>query len=131
MDEVKGNSSDKRIFYRFEYNAPIKYKFAKMVAPGKYAVSPWCKGVGANFSGGGAAFYLGKPLPPKTLLFMEIRFPFGEEPLLATAEVVRRQEAEFKGKKVSMVMIKYLLMDPVAQDKMVSFIISRGRSVSQ
>jgi len=125
--ENKPSDADKRTFFRFEYPAPVRYRFAKKAEDGKYLVSPWLKGVGVDFSGGGAAIKVGKPLPPKTLMLVEIRFPYGEEPIMATVEVVRRVEVEYKGATVYQLNLRYLLIDRVIQDKMVSFIISRGK----
>lgn len=123
----ESSGSDKRDFYRLDYQAQVRYRFAKKTAPGKYQVSPYFKGVGANFSGGGAAIDIGKPLPPKTLMYLEIKFPYSDEPLLATAEVVRREDAVVMGKQAYRVMIRYLVIDEAAQDRMVSFIISGGK----
>ncbi|MBI4667123.1 MAG: PilZ domain-containing protein [Nitrospinae bacterium] len=125
----KDAGADKRTFFRFDYQAPVRYKFAKRTGEGQYQVSPWFKGVGANFSGGGAALHIGKPLPAKTLLLLEIKFPFSDEPVVATAEVVRREDDTINGKPVSLIMIRYLVIDEAVQDKMVSFIISRGKTV--
>jgi c-di-GMP-binding flagellar brake protein YcgR len=123
------SGADARAFYRLEFPAPVRYRFAKKSAPGKYQVSPYFRGVGANFSGGGAAIDIGKPLPPKTLMYLEIKFPYSDEPLLATAEVVKREDSVVNGKQAYRVMIRYLVMDEAAQDKMVSFIISGGKVV--
>ncbi|MBF0171194.1 MAG: PilZ domain-containing protein [Nitrospinae bacterium] len=120
---------DKRFFYRFEYRAPLRYRFAKGLGEGKYQVSPWFKGVGVDFSGNGAAFHVGKPLPEKTLTLLEIKFPYQEAPVLATAEVVRRKEVVVKGKTVYLIMVRYLLIKEDEQDRMVAFIISRGRNI--
>jgi hypothetical protein len=125
-----GGGSEKRAFYRFEYKAPLRYRFAKRVAEGRYQVSGYFKGVGVDFSGGGAAFHVGKPLPPGTLMLLEISFPYQEEPVVATAEVIRRKEIAFKGKTVSLIMVKYLLIGEDQQDKMVAFIISQGKNIS-
>lgn len=125
----KDSGTDKRAFYRLEYQAPVRYRFAKKTAPGKYQVSPYFKGVGANFSGGGAAIDIGKPLPPKTLMYLEIKFPYSDEPVLATAEVVKREDSVVMGKQAHRVMIRYLVIDEASQDKMVSFIISGGKII--
>jgi c-di-GMP-binding flagellar brake protein YcgR len=123
------SASDKRAFFRLDYQAPVRYRFAKKTAPGKYQVSPYFKGVGANFSGGGSAIDIGKPLPPKTLMYLEIKFPYSDEPLLATAEVVRREDSVVGGKQAYRVMLRYLVINEAEQDKMVSFIISGGKRV--
>lgn len=123
----ESSGSDNRFFYRLDYSAPVRYRFAKKTSQGKYQVSPYFRGVGANFSGGGAAIDIGKPLPPKTLMYLEIKFPYSDEPLLATAEVVKREDAVVMGKQAYRVMIRYLLIDEAAQDRMVQFIISGGK----
>ncbi|MBI5816285.1 MAG: PilZ domain-containing protein [Nitrospinae bacterium] len=128
MEQKSGGGKDNRLFFRFEYPAPVRYRFAKKTEPGKYMVSPWFKGVGVDFSGGGGALNIGKPLPAKTLVLMEIKFPYSDDPVIATAEVVRRIDVEYKGAKVSQISFKYLLINSNVQDRMISFIISRGKS---
>ncbi len=46
-----------------------------------------------------------------------------------TAEVVRRKDVDIKGKTAYLIMVRYLLIKEDEQDKMVSFIISRGRNI--
>jgi c-di-GMP-binding flagellar brake protein YcgR len=125
----QSSGEDSRAFYRLDYQAQVRYRFAKKTAPGKYHASPYFKGVGANFSGNGAAIDIGKPLPPKTLMYLEIKFPYSDEPFLATAEVVKRVDSVVMGKQAYRVMIRYLVMDEAEQDRMVSFIISGGKRV--
>jgi c-di-GMP-binding flagellar brake protein YcgR len=125
----QSSGEDGRAFYRLDYQAQVRYRFAKKTAPGKYQVSPYFKGVGANFSGNGAAIDIGKPLPPKTLMYLEIKFPYSEEPLLVTAEVVKRVDSVVMGKQAYRVMVRYLVIDEAEQDKMVSFIIAGGKRV--
>ena len=115
-------------FFRFEFEIPARYRFAKNVEPGRYRVSPYLKGIGENFSEGGASLKVGKALPVKTLVYLEMSFPFSQTPVLATAEVIRRQTAEHRGKKVSRIMVRYLLIDDTARDRMTAFIISRGKT---
>ncbi|MGK7345109.1 MAG: PilZ domain-containing protein [Candidatus Nitrospinota bacterium M3_3B_026] len=126
----KQGGVDKRQFFRLDFPAPVRYRFAKKTAPGEYRVSPYFKGKGVNFSGGGAALNVGKPLPPKTLVQLEMIFPFRERPVMAAAEVVRREAAELKGQAVSLIMVRFLLIDEADQSKLVSFLISRGKVVS-
>jgi len=123
------NGKQDRQFFRLDIAIPVRYRFAKKVAEGKYKVSPPFKALGDNFSGNGAAIKVGKPLPEKTLIYLELYFPFRKEPVLATAEVVRKQEMVYKDKPVALIMVRYLIMEPAAQDQMTGFIISRGRAV--
>lgn len=126
----KQGGVDKRQFFRLEFPAPVRYRFAKKTGPAEYRVSPYFKGKGVNFSGGGAALNVGKPLPPKTLVLLEMIFPFSERPLMAAAEVVRRDTAELKGHTVSLIMVRFLLIDEADRSRLVSFLISRGKVVS-
>ena len=137
MDDMKEKGKpgaggvDKRKDFRLDYPAPVRYRFAKKTESGKYQVSPYFKGRGVNFSGGGAAINVAKPLPPKTLVLLEMTFPFSDRPVMATAEVVRRQDSVFKGKKVSMIMTRFLIMSEADSCKLVSFIISGGKIVRE
>jgi c-di-GMP-binding flagellar brake protein YcgR len=117
----------KRGAYRLDYQAPTRYRFAKKTAPGKYQTSSYLKGMGANFSLSGAAIDIGKPLPAKTLVYLEIKFPYSDAPFLATAEVVNREDAVVMGKQAYRVGIRFLLVDEAAQDRMASFLISGGK----
>lgn len=120
---------ERRKFFRLDYIAPVRYRFAKRLPDGKYQASAYFKGRGINFSGGGAALNLGKPLPPKTLVLLEIIFPFSDRPLMATGEVVRRDTSMFKGRTVNLIMVKFLMLDETMRSKLVSFLISRGKVV--
>lgn len=122
-------TTEKREAFRFKHSAPVRYRFAKKIAPGKYKISPFFKGLGIDFSGTGAAFRAGKPLPKGTLTLLEIDFPFSDDPVIATAEVVRKVEDGFKGKKVIKVMVNFIIMEENTRNKMMSFIISQGKSV--
>ena len=128
-EEDQDSGIERRKFFRLDFTAPIRYRFAKAVGHGKYQVSPYFKGRGVNFFGGGAALNLGKPLPPETLVLLEMLFPFSEKPVMATAEVIRKDVSHLKGREVSVIMVKFLLMEEAVNAKLVSFLISRGRVV--
>lgn len=81
-----------------------------------------------EFGGGGLSFNAGKHLPLGTLTLLEMTFPFSRTPVIATGEVVHREFIEHKGKKVSHLGIKFLLIDDKERDKMVAFFISRGKA---
>lgn len=122
---------DDRRDFRLELNLPVRYRFGKKLEPGKYRMSPPFKGIGDNFSGGGAAIIVGKPIPAKTLVYLEITFPYSPEPFLVSGEVVRLGTKEIKGRKASLIMVRYLLYDALAHEKMVGFIISHGRTTGR
>lgn len=128
MTDQKMGDRQKRQFFRYEYSAPIRYRFAKKIETAKYQISPYFKGLGIDFSGNGAAFHATKPLPKNTLLLLEILFPFSKDPMIVTAEVVRREEEVFKDKKVSKIMVRYLVLDEEVLNKLISFVISRGKN---
>jgi len=130
MVEENKEVRQRRQFFRYEHPAPIRYRFAKKVETAKYNVSPYFKGLGVDFSGNGAAFRATKPLPINTLVFLEMLFPFSHDPMMVTAEVVRRDEEEFRGQKISKIMVKYLVVDEEALNKLISFVISRGKNTS-
>lgn len=117
----------KRGAYRLDYLAQVRYRFAQKAALGKYKVSSYLKGMSANVSATGAAIDIGKPLPAKTLIYLEIKFPYSYEPFLATAEVVNRENSVVMGKQAYRVGIRFLVVDEATQDKMASFIISDGK----
>lgn len=64
-----------------------------------------------------------------TLVYLEMMFPFKKEPVLATAEVVRCETSEFKGKKAPLIILRYLIIDGNDRSAMTSYIISRGKSL--
>ncbi|MBF0291671.1 MAG: PilZ domain-containing protein [Nitrospinae bacterium] len=116
--------AERRKAYRRDYSAPVRYRVAQKTAPGKYQVSPYFKGVGANFSASGAAIDIGKRIPPRTLVYMEIKFPYSSEPLLATAEVVRRADSLVMDKQAYRMGIRFLVVNEAEQSRMTSFLIS-------
>ena len=91
----------------------------------KFKLTPFFKGLGVDFSGSGAAFKIGKSIPPGYMLYLEIFFPFDKYPVSVVAEVLRQKEDILKGKKVYLCMVRYLLIAPSIQDKMVGYFISR------
>jgi len=113
-----------------ELRTPVRYRFAKKIKGGGYRVSSTFKGIGGNFSANGAAIMVGKPLPEKTLVYLEIYFTYQQEPVLVTAEVVRKEEVSYKGKMTPMIMVRYLVIDEAVRDRMTGFIISRGKTAS-
>ncbi|VAX25336.1 hypothetical protein MNBD_NITROSPINAE02-677 [hydrothermal vent metagenome] len=120
--------SSAREFFRLGMKMPIKYRFAKKIERGKYQVSKSFNGLGVEFGGGGLSFNAGKHLPIGTLTLLEMTFPFSRTPVMATGEVVHREYAEHKGKKASHLGIRFLLIDDNERDKMVAFLISRGKT---
>lgn len=121
----------KRQLFRLKLHISVRYKFAKKSEPGKYRVSKFFKGMGQDFSEGGAAIKVSKSLPVKTLVYLEMMFPFKEEPVLATAEVVRAETSKFKGKKVPLIILRYLIIDMKDHSSMTSYLISRGKSLGE
>jgi c-di-GMP-binding flagellar brake protein YcgR len=101
----------------------LKYRVAVKQPDGKYALSPLFSGVGVDFSGGGAAFKIGKDIPAGFFMYAEMPFPFQPEPIMVVAEVVRTKPDLLRGQKVLLCFVKYTLIHPDVRDKMVGYII--------
>ncbi|MBI3793155.1 MAG: PilZ domain-containing protein [Nitrospinae bacterium] len=108
--------------YRIRIPLLVKYRVA-VKQEGKYIMSPVFSGVGVDFSGGGAAFKIGKDIPSGFFIYMEIPFPFQPEPLKVVSEVIRTKPDLLKGQKILLCTVKYLLLSPDIRDRMVGFII--------
>lgn len=121
----------KRQCFRLEVHISVRYKIAKRVGQGEYKVSKYFKGMGQDFSDQSAAIKVNKPLPVNTLLYLEMSFPFQDEPVLATAEVVRCEKGKFKGKTVPLIMVRFILINETVHNAMTSFIISRGKNIGE
>ena len=111
--------------FRVKLAASVRYRVAKKVGE-RYVLSPFFKGIGVDFSGGGAAFKIGNSIPKGYLLYLEIFFPFDKFPVSVVAEVLTIKEDTLKGKKVFLCITRYLLMSPTINDRMVGYFINEG-----
>jgi len=118
-------STDRQDF-RHTLRIPVRYCVAERQAGGSYRVSPFREALGDNFSGSGAAIMVEQALAVKTLVYLEMRFPFSGEPVAATGEVVRCERRSFRGEPADFAMVRFLLIDPLARDRLIGFSISRG-----
>jgi hypothetical protein len=109
----------------FRVRLPIllKYRVAVRQPDGKFIMSPVFSGVGVDFSGGGAAFKIGKDIPAGFFMYAEMPFAFQPEPVMAVAEVVRTKPDLLRGQKVLLCFVKYLLINPDVRDRMVGYLI--------
>ena len=105
---------------------PVNYKFSKKIAPGKYRAYAQLKGMGNNVSGGGARITISKGLAEKSLIFLKMYFPFDSDPVVATAEVVHSHNNPHKGNEVTVVGVRFLLIDSKHCDKLMEFLVSRS-----
>jgi len=114
------SSEDRRAHYRFNTTFPVRYAFAKKVGPGKYQVSAKFKGRGTNFSGGGAAITIGKPVPANTLMYVEmlIEFHDGELIVPAAGVVTHRQPVQVNGKNAYTAGFHFLMIDERNRDRL-------------
>ncbi|MBI3581994.1 MAG: PilZ domain-containing protein [Nitrospinae bacterium] len=123
---------DARDDYRVRLPLPVKYRVGVRQQDGKYVLSPEFRGVGVDFSGGGAAFKIGKEIPAGFFVHAEIPFPFQQEPIMVVGEVLRTKPDLLRNQKVFLCVVRYLLINPDARDKMVGHIIGevsrRGRN---
>lgn len=117
------NLKNARNDFRVRLPLLVKYRVAVKQPDGKYLLSPLFSGVGVDFSGGGAAFKIGKDIPSGFLLYAEMPFPFQPEPVMVVAEVVRTKPDLLRGQKVLLCFVKYLLINPDVRDTMVGYII--------
>lgn len=118
---------DNRMDFRITMPVSVKYKIArKNEREEKYTLSGYFRGLGDNFSGGGAAFKVAKEIPAGSLLYVEILFPFDKKPVCIIAEVLRTKPDIFKGKKIFLCVVRYLLINPKRQDAMVAYFIGEG-----
>ncbi len=108
-------------YNRTDYNLPTLYRFSKKIEEGKYNTSSFLKGRCKDFSGGGLALMATKPIPPNTLLYIEINIAQEGASILATGEVVRRQKTSFKGKEVYLLCIRFIILDENNRTKLISF----------
>ena len=116
--------------FRVKLAASVRYRVAKKVGE-KYVLSPFFKGIGVDFSGGGAAFKIGNSIPKGYLLYLEIFFPFDKFPVSVVAEVLNIKEDTLKDKKVFLCITRYLLMSPTINDRMIGYFINEAaRGVS-
>jgi c-di-GMP-binding flagellar brake protein YcgR len=111
--------------FRVALSVSVRYRVAKKIGD-VYKLTPFHKGLGVDFSGGGGAFKIGKDIPAGYLMYLEIFFPFDKFPVSVVAEVVRTKEDTLKGQKVYLCITRYLLMSPTINDKMVGYFINEG-----
>jgi hypothetical protein len=114
---------DARDHYRARLPIPVKYRVGVGQPDGKYVLSPVFSGVGVDFSGGGAAFKIGKEVPAGFFVHVVIPFPFQKEPIMVVGEVLRTKPDVLRNQRVHLCVVKYLLINPDARDKMVGYII--------
>jgi len=112
---------EKREFFRFVLNFPIRYRFAKKLSDNKYQASKLLKGVGINFSACGAAVKVTKPLPVDTLVYLEINLPSCDESLLTTSQVIRRHPSIHNDKAVTLIGVKYLVIEEKTKSSLASY----------
>ena len=120
----------KRQDFRVTLSVSVRYRVAKKIGD-VYKLTPFHKGLGVDFSGGGGAFKIGKDIPAGYLLYLEIFFPFDKFPVSVVAEVIRTKPDTLKGKKVYLCITRYLLMSPTINDKMVGYFINDGARESR
>ncbi len=125
-DQPEKTGREGREDFRVDLAISLRYKIAGKNEMGAYTLTPFLRGIGVNFSGGGGAFKIAKDIPAKTLIYLEMYFPFDKYPVSAVAEVIRTKPDTLKGKSVLLCITKYLLISATIQDKMVAFIIGEG-----
>ncbi len=126
-DRPQKDGRKNRMDFRVSLPVSVKYKIArKNGEKGEYTLSGYFRGLGDNFSGGGAAFKVAKEIPSGVLLYMEMLFPFDKNPVCIIAEALHTKPDVFKGKKVFLCMVRYLLVSPKQQDGMVAYFIGEG-----
>lgn len=127
LDKTKkpASASDLRQDFRVRLAVSIRYRVAKRFGD-VFKLSPFLKGIGVDFSAGGATFKIGKSIPKDYLMYLEIFFPFSKYPVSAVGEVLRTKEDTLKGKKVYLCIVRYLLISPTIQDKMVGYFINEA-----
>ncbi len=124
-NESKERKPAPRVDFRLRLATTVRYRVAKRFGD-KFKLSPWFKGIGVDFSGGGAAFKIGKAIPKGFLMYLEVFFPFDKYPVSSVAEVLRLKDDTLKGKKVFLCITRYLLISPTVQDKMIGYFINEG-----
>ncbi len=125
-DQPKKTGREGREDFRVDLAISLRYKIASKNEMGAYTLTPFLRGIGVNFSGGGAAFKIAKSIPGGTFIYIEMFFPFDKYPVSAVAEVVRTKPDTLKGRSVLLCITKYLLISATIQDKMVAFFIGEG-----
>ncbi len=126
MADPKPKGRDARLDFRVLMPLMIRYRAAVRREDGRWQVSPFFNGVGVDFSGGGSAFKVAKEIPGGTLLYLEISVPYDKEPVQTVAEVLRQVPDTLKDKPVFRCIVRYVLIHPEAQDRMVGFFINAG-----
>jgi len=124
-EDTGGGASQQRQDYRLRLAATIRYKVAKRFGYA-FKESAWFKGIGVDFSAGGASFKIGRSIPKGYFMYIEIFFPFDKFPVSTVAEVIRLKSDTLKGKKVFLCIVRYLIISPTVQDKMVGYFINEG-----
>lgn len=120
-------ADERRRFFRFDFECKVKYRIGKPEGMGKYKVSGKVTGIMTNISGDGLAMLAGKPIPPGTLLFLQMNLPLRKELIPAVAEVLNSVAANYKGKNVHKLMLRFLLLSSADKNRVNSFVISQGR----
>ena len=125
-EKPKGGGRDSRQDFRVDMAISLRYKVASKIGGGAYQLSPYMRGIGVNFSGGGGAFKIGKDIPAGSFIYLEMYFPFDRFPVSAVAEIIRTKPDTLRGKAVFLCITRYLLISPTIQDKMVAYFIGEG-----
>ncbi len=126
--EEKQKPEDLRSAFRVEMTVPVKYRFAKKVAPGEYKLSPYLRGSGFNFSGGGAGVKVGQPLPVGTLIYLRMKFSFLEDVVTATAVVVSRDPGKSAIKSPTQIHVRFLVIRKRHVEKIMAYVMAGGKS---